>query len=630
MKKFLFALSLLLVLGISANAYSQTKPDTTYNKAEVELIINEKATDIGKDIRAEIQEQEDRLWSKVDRELEGAKTQLEESRAILNGWFFVITVFLALVGIGAPIVVIRDLKSKHELALERIGKIKENAEEAKDEAVKAKGESEKAKYEIEKIRYDAEENKKNTERAKNQAEDNLRKIEAVHSDAEEYRGKLKTLAEIKSDQPLTDDQERVVEKVAADEDAPAKVRLLAKALKAQEEDRWEDAIKLWRALDILEPKDFRALFGIAYSIQELSNKTGKDEGLEEALVIYKELDNMNLPEYKTMLLNNSANLIFAQALNKDGREADSLFEEAYEKYKEATSIKPDYHEAFCNWGIALTNQAQTKGDDEAYNLYEEACKKYEKATEIKPDYYKAFSNGGIALTNQAQIKDGVEAGSLYEKACRKYEKATEIKPNDYESFINWGIALSKQALTKDGEEVDELFEKAWEKYEKAVAIKPDSYEAFYNWGIALTNQAHIKDEDEAYRLHEKAIEKYRRVIGIKQDHQNAFNHLGDALLTQAHINKGAKAEKLLEEAEEKCLKAEAIEEGFGSYNLACIAAVQGKGKDCKGWLEKARLHESFPGYKYVDEDKDFDNVRDEEWFKEFLKEGLKAEEAKKS
>jgi hypothetical protein len=48
-----------------------------------------------------------------------------------------------------------------------------------------------------------------------------------------------------------------------------------------------------------------------------------------------------------------------QAKTKDGDEADRLFTEAGEKYRQALSIKPDKHEALYNWGNALLEQAKT-------------------------------------------------------------------------------------------------------------------------------------------------------------------------------------------------------------------------------------------------------------------------------
>ena len=50
-----------------------------------------------------------------------------------------------------------------------------------------------------------------------------------------------------------------------------------------------------------------------------------------------------------------------------------MFAEAGTKYAEAVRIKPDMHEAFYNWGIALADQAKFKGDTpEGDRLFAEA------------------------------------------------------------------------------------------------------------------------------------------------------------------------------------------------------------------------------------------------------------------
>ena len=38
---------------------------------------------------------------------------------------------------------------------------------------------------------------------------------------------------------------------------------------------------------------------------------------------------------------------------KEGKEAEELYNQAFEKYQKATEIKPDEHEALYNWGTYL-------------------------------------------------------------------------------------------------------------------------------------------------------------------------------------------------------------------------------------------------------------------------------------
>jgi tetratricopeptide (TPR) repeat protein len=92
--------------------------------------------------------------------------------------------------------------------------------------------------------------------------------------------------------------------------------------------------------------------------------------------------------------------------DEGGEEADRLFEEAGRKYAEALRLKPDFHEALSNWGVALYEQAKTKAGEEADRLFEEAGRKFAEALRLKPDNPEALSNWGAALIYEATMKRG--------------------------------------------------------------------------------------------------------------------------------------------------------------------------------------------------------------------------------
>ena len=56
-----------------------------------------------------------------------------------------------------------------------------------------------------------------------------------------------------------------------------------------------------------------------------------------------------------------------------------LYNEVFEKYRQAIRIKPDYPDAYYNWGTVLTRLAQKKSGIEAEKLYAEAIDKYQQA-----------------------------------------------------------------------------------------------------------------------------------------------------------------------------------------------------------------------------------------------------------
>jgi tetratricopeptide (TPR) repeat protein len=106
--------------------------------------------------------------------------------------------------------------------------------------------------------------------------------------------------------------------------------------------------------------------------------------------------------------------------------ATNEYEAALTYYDQALSIKQDYHEAWNNKGIALSNLKR----------YKEAIASYHQALKIKPDYHEAWYNQGNALYSL----------KFYEQAINSYNKAMEFKP-DYAEALYY----KEQALDKLGQ-----------------------------------------------------------------------------------------------------------------------------------------------------------------------------------
>ncbi|MCA2814274.1 MAG: tetratricopeptide repeat protein [Microcystis sp. M090S1] len=165
------------------------------------------------------------------------------------------------------------------------------------------------------------------------------------------------------------------------------------------------------------------------------------------------------------------------------------YEQAIASYDKALEIKPDYHQAWYNRGVALGNLGRL----------EEAIASYDKALEIKPDYHEAWYNRGFALDDLGRFAEAIAS----------YDKALEIKPDDHEAWYGRGFALGNLGR----------FAEAIASYDKALEIKPDDHEAWYNRGFAL---------DDLGRFAE-AIASYDKALEIKPDDHDAWNYRGVAL-----------------------------------------------------------------------------------------------------
>jgi hypothetical protein len=75
----------------------------------------------------------------------------------------------------------------------------------------------------------------------------------------------------------------------------------------------------------------------------------------------------------------------------------------------------------------------------------------------------------------------------------------------------------------------------------------------------------------------------------------------------------------VEEAKEKASIAESYHPGAGAYFMACIRALKHDFEGCQKWLGAGRQTDRLPSCKHMSTDKDLDNVRDQNWFQDFMK-----------
>ena len=331
------------------------------------------------------------------------------------------------------------------------------------------------------------------------------------------------------------------------------------------------------------------------------------------------LKNTQANNYLAYALNNWACELSDTAIKKKDKEAEELFEQAIEKFAQALKIKPDHCESLNNWGIALSDLAKQKQSKEAEVMFKLSFEKYEQALKIKPDSHEALNNWGTALSDLAKQKQGKEAEELFKQAIEKYAQALKIKPNMQEALFNWGTSLSHLAKQKQGKEAEDLFKLSFEKFEHTLKIDPDSHEALNNWGIALADLAKQKQGKEAEDLFKLSFEKYEQALKIKPDYREALHNWGNAIVYLSYQKTETEKKILLITAKEKCLQVEKIKEGEGAYGLACIESIMGNKPDSLIWLEKVlSLNTNEPTRKYIEEDKDLDNIRNLPKYKELL------------
>ena len=419
------------------------------------------------------------------------------------------------------------------------------------------------------------------------------------------------------------DQLLDIKKKAEEEKNPEK-KLLLEQLEASEKEKKDLAKKLDKdkelAKELDKEKDKNKRIAL-FLEREANNRflTGLKHHIAkeylEAIEEYKAATELK-PEYSEAYYN-WGNALDDLARTKSGNEAEELYKEACKKYDKAITYKKDKHEAYYNWGIALVKLAKTKSGNKAEELYTEAFEKYKLATTYKKDDHEAYNNWGNALCQLAETKSGSEAEELYKEAFEKYNLATTYKQDDHQVYNNWGIALVKLAKTKSGSEAEELYKEAFEKYNLAMATtyKQDDHQVYYNWGVALMKLATIKSGNEAEELYEEAFEKYKLATTYKQDDHNTYDAWGLALVELAKTKSGSEAKELLNEAIKKFQQA--VEHGGKSYNLACLFAIRNQKAEALKYLEHTLARNEFT-VDFVEQDEDWKNLRNDPDFQDLL------------
>lgn len=165
--------------------------------------------------------------------------------------------------------------------------------------------------------------------------------------------------------------------------------------------------------------------------------------------------------------------------------------------------------------------------------------------------------------------------------------------------------------------------------------------------LVKTEMARIKEESEKQRIISKlwseakfyankkdyieSLSRIQRLIKILEKDgnevnlANAYSDWGVILLDIAISVTGNARCNVLVEAKKKFQKALDLGCDKASYNMACYYSLMNDSENCKIWLEKAREAYSkeprellIQHKEHMLKDRDLDNVRGEQWFKEFM------------
>lgn len=181
-----------------------------------------------------------------------------------------------------------------------------------------------------------------------------------------------------------------------------------------------------------------------------------------------------------------------------------------------------------------------------------------------------------------------------------------------------GISQTAKARSAEGKIADSMYKAAYREYAEVLVGDALRADALYHWGFALLHHAKTKTDIEAFKLFEEAAAKFTFCLLLNPSYLGAAINGGVAYMDLARLIAVESDDDLYEQAKTFFEKANEIQAGSASYNLACIYALRNEEEACLKTLENARNKGSIPDVEEIMNDPDLDNVKEQPWFVEFM------------
>jgi adenylate cyclase len=258
---------------------------------------------------------------------------------------------------------------------------------------------------------------------------------------------------------------------------------------------------------------------------------------------------------------------------------------AQRMFRKAVELDPTYARAYagladCAWFLYNENYGGTTVDD----IFEPSA----KALELDPTLPEAHASYGIALHYRGERA----------KAIAAFERALALDPNCFEALYLYAYAASDAGDPETSVRLDK----------RAVELDPDDYRVLPILSQTLAALGRIEESNEAAR---EAVRRAERAL-IRQPDVPLAATLGAGSL----IRLGD-----YERAREWMARALMIapDNPLTLYNVACDHALLGEVDRALELLERWKPRASTHSKDWVRSDTDFDGIRDDPRFQEFLK-----------
>ena len=269
---------------------------------------------------------------------------------------------------------------------------------------------------------------------------------------------------------------------------------------------------------------------------------------------------------------------YHQLTNKD-------LEFACQMFRKAIYIDPEFARAYA--GLADAESVIAQWVDRSPEHMEAADAASRKALELAPELAEAHASRGTALSVKGD----------YAAAAEEFEKALALDPVHYESLYHYGRSRFGEGQLDHAEELWRRAHEAW----------PDEFQAAALRVGALTGLGRTEDAAEANRI---ALEAIDRRLALNPDDLRALM-LGGCVAHQAGREEDGRAmiERILQLAPN---------DGGVLHNVTCYYSSIGDVEKAIEMLERRMAVMGTIYRDWVDNDSDFDSIRDDPRFKALI------------
>jgi len=193
-----------------------------------------------------------------------------------------------------------------------------------------------------------------------------------------------------------------------------------------------------------------------------------------------------------------------------------------------------------------------------------------------------------------------------------------LTPFTKKSKLTTANKQTAEARVSEGTTRDGLFKAAYLNYAEILQDDALRAETLYQWGFALYHQATTRSDDSAASLYQEAIDKFAFCMLINPNYLAAAIDSGVAYMDLARLKQVNPDDRLYQLAKIQFEKANIIQAGTASYNLACIYALQGNTEASLSELQIARAKVTLPAIDDILNDPDMGAAKDQTWFTSFI------------